>query len=122
LAEFEIDWFTIDAGGEMRCAGGDFDLSGTIGQPDASRVVMSGGTLDLTGGFWVVGVTGHGIPGDCDGDHDVDLADFVTFAECITGPDGGVGPGCSCADLDRDNDADLADFTVFQYVFTGLVP
>ena len=30
-----IDWWTIDGGGEMWTAGGNFELSGTIGQPDA---------------------------------------------------------------------------------------
>ncbi len=45
-----IPWWTIDAGGGMRSTGGDFELSGTIGQPDAGT--MSGGDFELTGGFW----------------------------------------------------------------------
>jgi hypothetical protein len=33
-------------------AGGDFELSGTIGQPDASTIILVGGDFELTGGFW----------------------------------------------------------------------
>ena len=47
---FSIDWFTIDGGGGIS-TGGDYALSGSIGQPDAGAV-MSGGAFDLTGGFW----------------------------------------------------------------------
>ncbi|MCI0535442.1 MAG: hypothetical protein L0Z50_09440, partial [Verrucomicrobiales bacterium] len=36
---YRIDWFTID-GGAGSSAGGQFALSGTIGQPDASRVPL----------------------------------------------------------------------------------
>ncbi len=49
--DFEIDWWTADGGGDMWGAGGDFELSGTIGQPDAGGV-MTGGDFELTGGFW----------------------------------------------------------------------
>ena len=48
----DLSWHTIDGGGEMFSTGGDFELSGTIGQPDASTVVLAGGDFKLTGGFW----------------------------------------------------------------------
>ena len=58
--------------------------------------------------------------GDCDGDYDIDLADFIRFGACYTGPqEGDLGPDCSCADLDADGDADLADLVVLQAAFTG---
>jgi hypothetical protein len=51
--DFSIPWYTIDAGGEMFSSGGDFELSGTIGQPDATGArALSGGQWKLTGGFW----------------------------------------------------------------------
>lgn len=51
--EFDIPWYTIDAGGEMVSAGGEFELSGTIGQWDATEArELSGGEWHLTGGFW----------------------------------------------------------------------
>ena len=47
---FEIPWWTVDAGGVMRSEGGGFELSGTIGQPDAGHATA--GSFELTGGFW----------------------------------------------------------------------
>jgi hypothetical protein len=48
---FAIDWHTIDGGGGTS-SGGNFSVSGTIGQPDASAQPMTGGGFSLTGGFW----------------------------------------------------------------------
>jgi hypothetical protein len=50
-AEYRIDWYTIDSGGGTS-SGGSYQLSGTIGQPDAGRA--SGGDFELVGGFWAV--------------------------------------------------------------------
>jgi hypothetical protein len=44
-----LDWSTIDSGGGTS-SGGQYTVSGTIGQPDASA--MSGGSFTLQGGFW----------------------------------------------------------------------
>ena len=49
--DYAIDWWTIDGGGEMFSTGDDFELSGTIGQPDAG-VLMTGGDFELAGGCW----------------------------------------------------------------------
>jgi hypothetical protein len=46
---YSIDWFTIDGGGGTS-TGGVYQVSGTIGQPDAGK--MSGGSYTLDGGFW----------------------------------------------------------------------
>ncbi len=48
---FDLSWHSIDGGGDMAGSGGDFRLSGTIGQPDAG--LMNSDTLSLRGGFWV---------------------------------------------------------------------
>ncbi len=50
---FAIDWWTVDSGGAAFTTGGDFELSGTIGQPDAGEV-LTGGDFELIGGFWQV--------------------------------------------------------------------
>lgn len=47
---YEIDWYTIDDGGVTWSTGGAYEQGGTIGQPDAGT--SSGGTYQLTGGFW----------------------------------------------------------------------
>ena len=58
----EINWFTIDGGGGTS-TGLAFELSGTIGQPDAG-VPMTGPGFELVGGFWPGGTR----IGDCPGD------------------------------------------------------
>ena len=47
---YNIDWYKI-AGGGGTSTNGQYSLSGTIGQPDASGA-MTGGNYSLTGGFW----------------------------------------------------------------------
>ncbi len=120
VADVDLSWWTVDAGGDMWSTGGPFELSGTIGQPDAGRAVMTGGPFRLSGGFWpgVLGVGPPG-PGDCDGDGRVELDDAAVLAACLTGPEVGIVPACSCADLEGEGDADVRDFALFQRAFTG---
>jgi hypothetical protein len=47
---YSIGWYKISGGGGTS-SGGQYSVSGTIGQPDASGA-MSGGNYFLTGGFW----------------------------------------------------------------------
>jgi hypothetical protein len=47
---YSIDWSTIDGGGGTS-TNGQYSLSGTIGQPDASGP-MTNGQYSVTGGFW----------------------------------------------------------------------
>jgi hypothetical protein len=49
-AQHAIDWHTI-AGGGGTSTGATYQVSGTIGQPDAGSA-MTGGQYSLTGGFW----------------------------------------------------------------------
>ena len=59
-----------------------------------------------------------GLPGDWDGDGDVDLTDYAALADCLTGPEAGPpGSGCDVLDFDVDADIDLADFASFQAAF-----
>lgn len=46
---FELSWYSVDGGGEIGSTGGTFEMSSTIGQPDAGA--MTGGEFELTGGF-----------------------------------------------------------------------
>jgi hypothetical protein len=47
---YNLDWYTIDAGGHTFSSGGAYTLGGTIGQADAG--VLAGGSYTLSGGFW----------------------------------------------------------------------
>jgi len=110
--EFDLSWHTIDGGGMMFSTGGDIELSGTIGQPDAGR--LAGGDLELTGGFWFeIAQT------DCNDDGVVNLFDHLSFTQCLTGPGSAIRVGCDCFDADHDGAVDLRDFAVAAIVFSG---
>src|ERR1039457_4541004 len=47
---YTIDWYKVSGGGGAS-TGGIYQVTGTIGQPDASGA-MSGGNYAVTGGFW----------------------------------------------------------------------
>jgi hypothetical protein len=47
---YSIDWYKVSGGGGTSI-NGQYSLSGTIGQHDASPA-MSGGQYSVTGGFW----------------------------------------------------------------------
>jgi hypothetical protein len=49
---YSINWYKV-AGGGGTSTNGQYSLTGTIGQPDASGA-MTGGNYSLTGGFWAL--------------------------------------------------------------------
>ena len=105
---FDLPWSTIDGGGGMNSTGGLFSLSGTIGQPDAQiPPVMSGGTFELTGGFWPVANVCYCLA-DMNRDGRKDGRDVQQFITCVIG-----GGNCACADVDQANGMTLADVPVF---------
>ena len=52
VAQYSIDWYTIDGGGGTS-TGGVYSVSGTIGQPDPGPT-MTNGQYSVTGGFWAL--------------------------------------------------------------------
>ncbi|MHC4442891.1 MAG: N-acetylmuramoyl-L-alanine amidase [Planctomycetota bacterium] len=60
------------------------------------------------------------IPGDFDGDLDVDHEDFGVIQHCLTGPAAGPpAAGCEITNLDRDSDVDQDDVIIFLGCMTG---
>jgi hypothetical protein len=49
FAQYSIDWFTVDGGGSTT-SDGVYEITGTIGQPDAGSVIA--GNYVIEGGFW----------------------------------------------------------------------
>ncbi len=104
---FDLSWNTIDGGGATFSVGGAFSLGGTIGQPDAG--VMSGGQFTLIGGFWAGAASVPcDLPGDLEGDGDVDITDLATLLAHF-GMQSGADP--SDGDLDGDQDVDISDLS-----------
>jgi hypothetical protein len=105
---FDLTWSTIDGGGAMNSAGGSFDLSGTVGQPDTqSPPVMTGGSFELTGGFWPAASVCFCLS-DMNTDGRKDGADAQKFVNCIL-----LGGDCSCADVDQANGVEFGDVSAF---------
>lgn len=116
-SDYDLSWFTVDGGGAMRSTGGDFELSGTIGQPDAGGPMVGSpeSGYEVTGGFWF-----EIAPGDCNSDGGVNLFDHDAFLSCIEGPAGGpLATECVCFDLDGNGTVDMRDFRWFQRRFSG---
>ena len=94
--DYQIVWSTIDGGGGQS-SGGQYTLTGTIGQPDAAY--SESGNYELLGGFWPGGPmclvdfedfarfakywleSGTGLPADLYGDGTVDFLDLEKFVE-----------------------------------------
>jgi hypothetical protein len=59
--------------------------------------------------------------GDADGNCAVNLADYMLWIGCVTGPDFGPLTGeCAAFDLDGDGDADLEDFAELSMLFSAM--
>ncbi len=103
--EYGLSWYTIDAGGHTFSTGGDFELGGTIGQPDTGA--MTGGSFELVGGFWP-GVNACACLGDMNDDGVKDGLDIQQFVSCVI-----AGGSCSCADVDEMNGVSIDDIAAF---------
>lgn len=112
--DIELSWWTIDGGGGA-ATGGAFAIEGTIGQPDASPT-MSGGTFQLTGGFWA-GVTTPPacLPDLAPPEGVLDLADVLAFVAAFQAGD-------PLVDFDGNGLFDLIDAVTFATAFTAGCP
>jgi hypothetical protein len=94
IAGYDIKKYTIDSGGG-KSAGGQYIVTGTIGQPDAAY--SASGQYELFGGFWPAEPSCF-----------VDFENFAKFAEYWMQ----TGTGLP-ADLFRDNVVDYIDLGKF---------
>ncbi len=101
--DFNISWHTIDGGGEMFCNGGNFELSGTIAQPDAGT---------LTGGDSPPCDPCHM---NCDGD--INALDIENFIDLLFN---GATPCAPCTgDTNADGNIDALDIEPFLTCLFG---
>lgn len=109
---YDLTWNTVDGGG-ADSTGGVYELTGTIGQPDAGD--LSGGIFTLRGGFW------GGIPGPCfgdlNGDRKVDLSDLAILLA-----DYGCNTGNCPGDLSGDGNTNLSDLAALLAVYGTVCP
>lgn len=116
-----IDVEEIAAGTAADCNGNaipdvcepDSDFDGVIDECDACPDTRPGSPIDDDGCVLQV-------PGDFDGDIDVDADDFGQLQSCMTGPNVPQNdPACEGTDLDEDGDVDQSDFGLFQGCLSG---
>jgi hypothetical protein len=97
---FDLNWWTVDGGGDMNTVGGTFTLSGTIGQPDAGPA-MTGGGFSLTGGFWLAATPT--CLGDCNCDGQIDFDDINAFVAALGAPEA----ACFFPNIDIDGNGQI---------------
>ncbi len=110
--DFDISWYTIDGGGEMFTSGGNFELSGTIGQSDAGAMI--GGEFELVGGFWAI-AGGDSPPCDpcdmnCDGA--VNAFDIEPFLDLLFA----AGDPCNTCSGDANGDGTVDAFDIEPFL------
>ncbi|RME38376.1 MAG: hypothetical protein D6788_07575 [Planctomycetota bacterium] len=82
-----------------------------------------GWEIDYGPNFVTLHVIAQPVPGDFDGDSDVDLDDYAIFSRCLAGPEVTTPPPLCTADqfqacdLGMDGDVDEQDFGLFQSLF-----
>lgn len=111
--EIDFDNFT-PAPGDAFSIVSAINVFGTFDQLDVSGLPQGLSLEVVYQPTFVQVVVVQSLPGDCDGDGDVDLADHAGLDACLGGPDVGFGFDCDCFDFDLDGDVDLEDFAGFQ--------
>ena len=110
LAQFQIDWYTIDGGGGSS-AGGGLSLIGTIGQPDTGA--STGGAFQCGGGFWGGSAAAPPCYANCDGSTVppiLNVSDFICFQTKYAAND----PYANCDGSTTVPILNVSDFICFQ--------
>lgn len=113
-AETYVDLHAFAPAGFTSSAARDVEVG-----PEGEITVVGYGYNSVSAQSEALVWTGGFLPGDCNRDGFVDMADFEDFAACLLGPGQGTSPECDCFDLDGEGDVTLADFAELQLNFTG---
>lgn len=108
-AQVTISDYSIDGGAGIS-SGGNFTITGTIGQPD-SGAASSGGNFTVTGGFESPDSI---LLGDVNGDGEVNLLDVAPFVDALS-----TGTYIPEADVNQDGSVDLLDVAPFIELLSG---
>ncbi len=112
----------VDGGPYSGCTTPTLTISNVSGpQAGAYRCVIQDACSTAVSDLAMLSVSGPlPVPGDFDGDRDVDQADFGRFQVCITGatvPQ--LDPQCQGARLDEDQDVDASDLQIMLGCMTA---
>jgi hypothetical protein len=109
FAQYTIPWSTTDGGG-ARVAAGQYRLSGTVGQGDATAPRSAPNGTTVTGGFWAA--PPPACAGDFNSDGLINTSDLTRFLGSFGQP---VAPGTpeSATDLNNDGVVNVSDLTIF---------
>jgi hypothetical protein len=112
---YDLTWSTIDCGGSTGgSGGGTFNVSGTIGQPDAGT--MSSGPFVVIGGFWSVTAPVPCYP-NCDSSTIIPILNVQDFT-CFLAR---FGNGDLYANCDGSTTAPVLNFQDFSCYLTKFV-
>ena len=111
---FDLSWNTVDGGGGTS-SGGGFELTGTTGQADAG-VLMTGGTFELSGGFWAGAAP---CPDDINNDGVTNVLDLIDLLLCFGLP---AVPGCEAEDINEDGTVNVLDLIALLLEFGQACP
>ncbi len=104
-------------GGGRRSTSANYALTSSTGQPGGVGVISSS-SYAFVGGFVPVAIAGIAVPGDIDGDGDVDFDDLDAFVAVLIGVP--LDPAhVARADLNGDGTADGDDIKLFVEALTG---
>jgi hypothetical protein len=106
---YDIDWFTIDSGGDSSSAG-PLVLEGTIGQHDAGAEIQGAG-YSLIGGYWPLGGADLCLA-DINQDGALDFFDYLDFVAAFS-------EGLPPADFNYDGNIDFFDYLDFVASFSN---
>lgn len=121
LAQFDLSWYTIDSGGVTFATGGSFELGATIGQHDAGPT-MTGGSFELTGGFWQPFTLVAPCPGDLNGDGLVNQLDLNLLLAAFGTCPGDAGYDPAAGNLAGDACVDQLDLNIVLAGFGSPCP